>query len=317
MKAALLQQYDTPPQYRDTTLPQPGENQQRITVKAAALKNFDRLTTHAAFYAKLKDLPAVIGSDGVGLTEDGKQVYAAGLSGMFAEKALISSTNFVEIPEKLDWATAAALPNAILGSVMPLKLKGRIEKGASVLINGATGFTGEIATQMARYYGARTIVATGRNQDRLRKLQTAGASLTLALDEPDFSAHLEKIQQTTPFDIVLDYLWGETAERLLTILSQGPTHSTRFINLGNNAGHQIQLPANLLRNCAIEIIGAGMGSYTAAEFDRLTREFIPEAYALAAHNRLEVSLHKEPLSLIQKVWQTQPRAGVRTVLMMN
>lgn len=317
MKAALLQHYDSFPQYRDTTLPKPDKNQQRITVKAAALKNFDRLATQAGFYARLKKLPAIVGSDGVGITEDGKRVYATGSSGMFAEKALISTTNFVEIPEGLDWATAAALPNAVLGAVMPLKLKGNIDKGATVLINGATGFTGEIATQMARYYGASTIVVTGRNQDRLRKLQTLGANLTLALDKPDFSAHLKKIQQTTPFDIVLDYLWGETAERLLTLLSQGPTHPTCFINLGNNAGDQIQLPAHLLRNAALKITGAGMGSYTTAEFHRLTREFIPEAYALAAQESLKVSLHKEPLHAIEKVWQARPTAGTRTVLLMD
>lgn len=170
---------------------------------------------------------------------------------------------------------------------------------------------------MARHYGAKTIVVTGRNRDRLRQLQRVGASLTLSLDEPDFSTQLKKIHQTTPFDIVLDYLWGETAERLLTILSQGPTHSTRFINLGNNAGNQLSLSANLLRSCAIEIIGAGMGSYTSTEFDRLTHELIPEAYALATQGKLVVSLQKAPLKEVQKVWQAQPEAGTRTVFMMD
>ncbi len=317
MKAAILHHYDESPKFGEQPCPEPIAGQECIRVKAAPLKNFDRLTTRSQFYARIKNLPAVIGSDGVGLTSNGKRVYAPGATGMLAKHAIIDPSKAIAIPENVDWETAAALPNAVMGAVLPLVIKGNIQKGDRIIIHGATGFTGQIATQAARYYGAQSIIVTGRDERRLNRLEKWGATEILSLQDSSWTSRIEELQKEKPADIVLDYIWGSPAEALLTSLSKGPTYSTRYIDLGNTAGDRITVPAGLIRSSTIEILGAGVGSYTAEEWGRLSHEFIPEMYALAEKGALEVPIQKERLSAIESLWQTPSEAGTRTVFIMD
>jgi NADPH:quinone reductase-like Zn-dependent oxidoreductase len=209
MKAAVLEEFGTTPVYKDFEDPVPeNDDQKLIHVKAAPLKNFDRLTTVESFYANLGNLPAVVGSDGAGMLDDGTPVYAPGISGMMTEKAVISKDNCVEIPESLDFAAAATLPNTVMGGVMPLRLRTNMQKGDTILINGATGFTGQLAVQAAKYYGAANIITTGRDEKRLEFLKELGADhiISLKQSDEDIIHQIENIIADTPIDIVIDYL---------------------------------------------------------------------------------------------------------------
>src|SRR5699024_8423358 len=138
MKAAVLKKLGTTPVLKDVDEPQIENSQQQIIdVKAAPVKPLDRLMTMKSFYAAYSDLPAIVGTDGAGILKDGTRVYAQGITGMFAEKAIIEKDAYTVLPENLDFATAAALPNAVQGSVLPLRLRGNIQKGSTILINGA------------------------------------------------------------------------------------------------------------------------------------------------------------------------------------
>jgi NADPH:quinone reductase-like Zn-dependent oxidoreductase len=69
---------------------------------------------------------------------------------MAAEKAIVEKGRIVPVPVGLDDASAAALPNAVFGSAMALRFRAGIEPGDTVLINGATSFTGRVAIQIAK-----------------------------------------------------------------------------------------------------------------------------------------------------------------------
>src|SRR5699024_10742659 len=248
----------------------------------------DRLMTMKSFYAAYSDLPAIVGTDGAGILKDGTRVYAQGITGMFAEKAIIEKDAYTVLPENLDFATAAALPNAVQGSVLPLRLRGNIQKGSTILINGATGFTGQLAVQAARHFGAKSIIATGRDERRLQGLKQLGADkiISLTQSKEKISKELKEILDESLVDIVIDYLWGEPAKLNIEALKKGPTHTVRFINVGNMAGQRINIEAGTLRNSALEILGAGLGSYTKEEFKQLTSEFLPEIFQLAASGKI-------------------------------
>lgn len=55
----------------------------------------------------------------------------------------------------------------------------------TVPINGATGFTGKIAIQVAKYYGAKNIIVTGRNENTLQSLTSFGANKIISLNQDD------------------------------------------------------------------------------------------------------------------------------------
>lgn len=316
MKAVIIDKLGTTPVLKDINNPEIKNSRQRIiTMRAVPLKNFDRLRTSENFYAKYTTLPAIIGSDGVGSLEDGTRVYATGNSGTYAEKISITKDDYTILPESLEDAIAAALPNAVLGSVAPLRLRGNIRKGNTVLINGATGFTGQIAVQVARYLGAGRVIATGRDGMRLRNLLQSGATEIISLKQSDdqIREQLTNYLRESPVDIVLDYLWGPPAALLINILHDGPTHPVRFINLGNNAGVSIGINANTIRNSAIEILGAGAGSYTSDEYALISAAYVPEMFQLAAKGVLSVPVQREPIEQIEKVWNLPSKAGKRVV----
>jgi NADPH:quinone reductase-like Zn-dependent oxidoreductase len=265
MKAAVLHQLGQAPQYEDFPDPVPRNPDEIVlAVKAASVTNFDKLRAGGAHYASYTQLPVVVGIDGVGELEDGTRVYAAGLTGMIAQKALIRKGQYLPLPEELDDSTAAALPNAGFGAAMALLRRAALSKGETVLINGATGVTGRLAVQLARHYGASIIIATGRNPRSLEQLAALGATEVLSLQEEDslFVGKVRDIHRRSPINVVIDYLWGHPAELILQALKgKGDfTPRVRFVAVGSMAGENITLPSGTLRSSDIELLGSGIGS---------------------------------------------------------
>lgn len=145
----------------------------------------------------------VPGGDGVGLLADGTRVYAIAASGMIAEKAAIGKDIMVKLPAGIDDATAAALPNAIIGSALALRFRAGLQKGETVLVNGATGVTGKTSVQIAKYYGAKKVIATGRNEQSLKALLTLGADEVVSLKQDDESlvSQIKGIHRESPVDV--------------------------------------------------------------------------------------------------------------------
>ncbi|MDG4946026.1 zinc-binding alcohol dehydrogenase family protein [Weeksellaceae bacterium KMM 9713] len=321
MKAAVLEELGKAPKYMDFAVPEiQNENQVLLNVKAAAVKNLDKLRAGGTHYASYTELPVVVGMDGVGVLEDGTRVYAQGISGMIAEKAIIDKNKYTVIPDGLDDDLAAALPNAVLGSAMALKVRGEIKPGQNVLINGATGVTGLLAVQVAKYYGAENIITTGRNQESLEKTLELGADQIISLKQEDDAIveQLQKVHEATPIDLVIDYVWGKPAELILTALKGGgldhQSHRTRIVSVGSMAGETISLPSGILRSSAIEILGSGFGSLSPDDLASLSQEVLPKMFDLAAKGKLKMDLVVDSIENIEQLWNQKIESGKRLVI---
>jgi NADPH:quinone reductase-like Zn-dependent oxidoreductase len=320
MKAAVIFNKGEMPQYKD--MPEPvveNNNQLIITVKAAALKHLDKSRASGKHYSSSTEQTATIpGGDGVGILEDGTRVFALGVTGMMAEKAIIEKDRMIVLPDGIDDSVAAALPNAVAGSAMALRFRANLQKGETVLINGATGFTGTMAVQIARYYGAGKIIVTGRNKKALRSLLSLGANECIAVDQNDeqFVAQLKAIHTATPIDVVIDYLWGHSAELIFAALKGNGqfTNPIRFVSIGAMSGDTIQLSAENLRSVDIQLSGSGLGSWSKAAMQSLFTEIIPEMFQLAADNKLQVSIITLPLKDIEQLWDIEIPGGKRLVV---
>ncbi|WP_321332528.1 zinc-binding alcohol dehydrogenase family protein [uncultured Bacteroides sp.] len=324
MKTVIMFQGNGMPQYTED-FPEPivkNEDEILISVKAAAFKNLDKSMASGKHYTTEGDiqLAKVIGGDGVGLLANGRRVYALGVSGMMAEKAVVEKSRMIEIPEGLDDITAAALPNAVAGSAMALRFRAAIQPGETVLINGATGFTGKTAVQIAKYYGAGKIIVTGRNEQTLQLLLPLGADEIVSVSQNDesFIAQIKQIHNNTPIDIVIDYLWGHSAELILETLKGkgGFTHRTRFVSIGSITGDKIQLSSEILRSVDLQLSGSGMGSWTKEEMQKLLKEIVPEMFRLAADNKLKLETLNISLMDIDKLWELEVTDGKRLVVTM-
>lgn len=321
MKAAVLHKLGQAPTYEDFPDPVPqNDNQVVLTIKAASIKNLDKGRASGAHYAPHTNFPDVVGVDGVGVLPDGKRVYATGITGMIAEKALVDKNKLVAVPDGIDDVTAAALPNAILGAALALKYRAAMTPGKVVLVNGATGVTGKTAVQLAKYYGASKIIATGRNAASLKHLTGLGADevLSLSQEQHTFVSALKAIHTKTPIDIVIDYVWGTSVEWILHAVKGGgmntPYHPIRVVTVGNMSGDNMNLGSAQLRSSAIEIVGSGFGSLPPEAFAKLNAEIIPDLMKLAAGGGLHIDTHAVPLKDVEQAWHSHVNPGTRIVV---
>lgn len=309
------------PQYVNYPEPTPqNEDEILVTVKAVAIKHLDKSKASGKHYSSYgpKEGGKVVGGDGVCILPDGTRVFGMGVSGMLAEKATIEIDRIVKIPDNLDDATAAALPNAVIGAAMGLKYKADTQDGDVVLINGATGFTGRVAVQVARHYGAKKIIVTGRNQDSLNDLLSLGADeiITILQDDDSFKAKIKAIHEETPIDVVIDYLWGHTAEMILSCLKGDGSfgNRTRFVSVGSVTGDLIQLSAAILRSVNVQLTGSGLGAWTKDQVRSLFTDILPEMFQLAADGKLVVETIKVKLESIADLWDLEVPDGKRLVV---
>lgn len=322
MKAAVIYPDSESPRYAEVAEPQvQNENEVLVTVKAVAVKHLDKGIASGKHYSSGSQpaTPRIPGVDGVCLLDDGRRVYGMGVSGMMAEKATIHKDRMVPIPDGLDDAIAAALPNAVIGAAMALKFKAKIQAGDVVLINGATGVTGRMAVQLARYYGAKKIIGTGRNQQSLSELPALGADETIVITGHDvgFVAQLEALRKATPISIVIDYLWGRTAELILSVLKGNGmfTNPVSYVSVGSMSGDLIRLSAAIVRSVDLQLTGSGMGSWPKEHVAKALTEILPEAFRLAAEGKLKLETITARLPDISGVWERNVPAGNRLVVM--
>lgn len=319
MKAAILYQSGTIPQYGEISDPVSKDGEQIIQVKAASIKNLDKMRASGAHYDSYQSFPAIAGVDGVGVLPEGTRVYAGSPTGMMAEKAVISSKWMVPVPDELDDVTAAALPNPGVSAWLTLTYKGQLQKGGAVLIMGATGTTGMLAVQLAKYLGAGKVIVMGRNPDKLAGLLTLGADAFIALNQPEdtirqqLKAHIAQ----QPFDIIIDYLWGKPAEIVLDVLTghdlNAIPHLTKYIQVGEMAGSHINFPAASLRSSLIEVSGVGGGSIP-KEIMMTIPQIIAQLFQLSVQGNLRINTKAMPLKDVAAAWQHTEPNGERIVL---
>lgn len=196
-------------------------------------------------------------------------------------------------------------PNAVVGSAMALRFRAGLQPNETVLINGATGVTGRLAVQIAKLYGAKRVIATGRNEESLKNLSSLGADELVPLkDENTFVSQVKNLHQEYGIDVLIDFIWGSAAEWILSALKGrgGFTRSTRFVTVGAMAGDTITLSSPILRGTDIRLCGSGLGSWSRGEVHQLISQILPEMFQLAAKGKLMIQTVHVPLEDIERVW---------------
>ncbi len=288
-------------------------------VKAVSIKNLDRAIASGKHYsAQAADFkPRVIGTDAVGLLDDKTRVYGFGTKGTLGELAVVKKSSLVRIPDGLSNEKAAALPNALMGSVIALMLRAKLQKGQHVLINGATGITGKVAIQMAKHYGASKVTVTGRNEEVLKTLIDLGADTIVSLKQSEaaFTNQIKAIDAEKSIDVVIDYLWGHSAKMILESLKgKGQyTHKTKFINVGAMSGDLMELSSSILRGTDIQLFGSGLGSWNEEEGAQFFTRLLPDAFELAAKGQLQIETAVYPITSVDEVWNTSVAWNSRLV----
>ena len=166
------------------------------------------------------ELAGVVTSLGFGTTglSIGQRVF--GLTdwyrdGTLAEYVAVEARNLAPLPGDVDFNVGAALVMSGLTAWQGLFDHGRLRAGQSVLVHGAAGVVGSMASQLAREAGAY-VIGTGRASSRQAALDF-GAHEFLDLDT-------DKMEDVGEVDLVFDVIGGEIGKRSASLIRAGGTH---------------------------------------------------------------------------------------------
>ncbi len=319
MKAAVVRTAGSPPEYGDFQEPTANETEFRIAVAASSLNHLSKARASGKHYSSSGDGQFVVGVDGVGRLDDGQRVYfmlPRAPYGSMAEYTVVDRSRCIPVPDGLDDVTAAAIANPGMSSWAALTERAALRAGETVLINGATGASGRLAVQIAKHLGAGKIVVTGRNGEVLERLCSQGADAAISLMQSREALEQAFREQlaSTGVDVVLDYLWGPSAESILSAATKAPegTPPLRFVQIGNLGAPNIMLPASVLRSSTVELLGSGLKSTPLPCF----LDAIGKLFHLGTEMELAIRTRAVPLGEVGSNWSVADSAE-RTVFVVQ
>jgi NADPH2:quinone reductase len=243
-----------------------------VEVHAAGVSFPELLQTRGQYQMK-PPLPFVPGSEVAGVVRSapegaqvkaGDRVAAFCALGGFAETAVAPEFFTFALSPELEFAQGAGLILNYHTAYFALALRGRLQRGESVLVHGAGGGVGTATLQVAKGLGAKTIALVSSAAKR-EVAEQAGADEVLLLGEGWKDQVLEL--SGGGVDLVLDPVGGDRFTDSLRSLREGG----RLVVVGFTGGAIPEVRVNrlLLRNT--EVVGAGWGAYVMSK-PELNRE---------------------------------------------
>ena len=247
----------------------------RVAVKAAALNHHDVWTLRGVATAP-ENLPIVLGSDASGVLDDGREVIVHAVigdpskgdetldpkrsllsevhDGTQAEYVTVPAYNVIDKPDFLSFEEAACLPTAWLTAYRMLFTKSGLQKGDTVLIQGAGGGVATALIQLASAAGFITWV-TSRDEAKREYAKSLGASEVF-----ESGARLPG-----KVDAVMESVGEATWSHSMRSLRPGG----RIVICGATSGANPPADLNRLFFLQLEVVGSTMG--TRAEFEGLVK----------------------------------------------
>src|SRR5437764_1769926 len=134
--------------------------------------------------------------------------------GTLAEYVAVEARDLTPLPGAVDFTVGAALVMPGLTAWQGLFEHGRLQSGQSVLVHGAAGVVGSMASQLARDAGAY-VIGTGRAGARRTALDF-GAQQFVDLDN-------DALENVGEVDLVFDVIGGDIAKRSAGVIRAGGT----------------------------------------------------------------------------------------------
>src|ERR1700742_2139248 len=134
--------------------------------------------------------------------------------GTLAEYVVVEARNLAPLPGDVDFTVGASVAMTGLTAWQGLFEHGHLRTGQSVLVHGAAGAVGSMATQLAREAGAY-VIGTGRAAGRQTALDF-GAQEFVDLEN-------DALEDVGGVDLVFDVIGGEIAKRSARLIRAGGT----------------------------------------------------------------------------------------------
>ena len=249
--------------------PEPAEGQLLVEVKAAPVTFPDTLMLEDKYQFKAQppyipggEVTGVVVAVGKGITgwAVGDRVSGGlGVTGAYAELALVTASQARRLPENVGYAEATGLNYAYGTTLYGLKHRGHLTQGETLLILGAGGNVGLSAVELGKIMGAR-VIACASTEEKLDLCRARGADETINYATENLKERAKELTDGQGVDVVYDCVGGDYAEQALRAIGW----KGRFLVVGFTAGiPSIPLNLTLLKSC--QVVGVFNGAMTARD----------------------------------------------------
>ncbi len=214
------------------------------------------------------------------------------LAGGYAAKMVAPVAGIGRVPDGMSWAVAATVCCTAGTAVHVVRTRGRVKRGETVLVTGASGGVGLQAVQLARLDGAHVIAVTSSAR-KLEVLYNAGAHEVVVAPGLEFASEVRRLTADAGVDVAIEIVGSATFAQTLRAMAPGG----RVVVVGNLESGTIDLNPGLVIVKELEIVGAY--ATTQAELETalvlthaglltpFVTEVLPLRAAALAHVRLE------------------------------
>ena len=220
MRAVQITQFGGPEVLEVVEVPDPvaADGMQVLEVTSAGVNYADTHQVEDSYLAKT-ELPLVPGSEVVGHLPDGTRVAAFAMGGGYAEKALVHPAMCFPLPDGVSDGQALSLMVQGLTAWHLLRTSTHLQAGESVVVHAAAGGVGTLALQLAKMWGAGTVIGVASSLEKRQLATSLGADVTVDAGVDDLKAALEQANGGRKVDVVLEMVGGTTFDASLAALA--------------------------------------------------------------------------------------------------
>lgn len=275
--------------------PVPTATQILVKVAAAGMNRADLAAARGGYSAAALGSPVgmewagevvEIGRD-VRRFRPGDRVVATGAGG-YAEFAVCEEVRTLPLPEGITPVDAAILPLALLTAHNALVTVGGMSEGKSVFVHGASTSVGLAALQIARLFGASTILGSSTTADKRDRLDQFGVDAVIDPTGPGWSAQILEKTGGSGADIVIDMVTGSGLNETIASTAMLGT----IVNVGRLGGTQAELNLDLHALRRVKLVGVTFRSRSLAEIGNITDLMQQDLWALVASGEIALPLDR-------------------------
>jgi NADPH:quinone reductase len=285
MKAAVVTEGGL--EVREVPKPKPKANEIVVKVRAASLNRADLGVAAGHQHGPIGGAGTVPGLEWAGEVEEvgaevtsfrpGDRVMCSG-SGGYAEYAATDHGRASPVPDGMSFETATTLPVALQTMHNAIVTNGRLQRGESILIQGASSGVGLMALQIARRRGAAVVIGTSTNADRRASLAEFGATHAIDTSDPSWPDKAREATGGKGVDVIIDQVSASVANGNM----QAAAVLGRIVNVGRLGGSKGEFDYDLHALKRISYIGVTFRTRSVEEvreINRLMREDLWDAVA--------------------------------------